>query len=509
MATLTTEAAPTPRQRGRSPWSAPVLAFGVTALLAGLWGGLLRLGLQVPAGHTEVAELHGVLMPLGFLGTMIAAERAVAVRTAWPWLAPAASGVGSLWLVAGGPATTGQVMIALAGFLLLAVYLEVHRLQPSWHNATQAVGAVCWGMAGVLWLSGSDISVLVPWLAGFLVLTIAGERLELSRLVVLTARGRAAFLVIVVVLAAGLVLSTWDQPTGVRLAGVGLLGLAGWLVTHDVVRRTIRMTGVTRYMAVALAAGYAWLAVAGALWLSSGQLSDGPAYDAMLHAVFLGFVFSMVFAHAPVIVPSVLRVRFPFHRVSYLPLALLHVSLAIRLVGGDSLGNDPAWQTGGVLNEIAILLFLAITVATVLRARTPGGSAGQQHPEEQRGQSADAGEGTEHREPSGAGGPRMQERRDPGDRDHDELDDQRGPEAAGVAVRLGPDVPHPGRHQDAERGPRDLVEPARGSHRHLSSEATQGGYQRRQRELPPDPDRRGEDVQEQPDGVPGDSDHGC
>ena len=508
MATLTAESARTPVRRGRSSWAAPVLAFGVTALLAGLWGGLLRLGLHVPAGHTGVAELHGVLMPLGFLGTMIAAERAVAVRTVWPWLAPAASGVGSLWLVAGGPATTGQVMIALAGFLLLAVYVEVHRLQPSWHNATQAAGAVCWGMAGVLWLSGNDISELVPWLVGFLVLTIAGERLELSRLVALTPRGRAAFLVVVAVLGAGLVLSIGDPPSGVRLVGIGLLGLAGWLATHDVVRRTIRMAGVTRYMAVALAAGYAWLAVAGALWLGSGELADGPAYDAMLHAVFLGFVFSMVFAHAPVIVPSVLRVRFPFHSVSYLPLALLHISLAIRLVGGDALGNDPAWQTGGVLNEIAILLFLAITATTVLRARTPERSTGQQHSEEQRRQSAEAGEGAEHSEPGGAGGPRMQERRDARDRDHHELDDQCGPEAAGVAVRLGPDVPHTGRHQDAEGRPGHLVEPTRGARGHLAAEPAEGGDQGGQRELPADPDRRREDVQEQPDGVPGDRNHG-
>ena len=77
---------------------------------------------------------------------------------------------------------------------------------------------------------------------------------------------------------------------------------------------TVRGTGITRYMAVALLTGYAWLAVAGVLWLDIGQMSftdlgraaHGTAYDAMLHAVFLGFVISMIFAHAPVIVPAVL-----------------------------------------------------------------------------------------------------------------------------------------------------------------------------------------------------------
>jgi hypothetical protein len=355
----------------RSAWAAPVMAFAGLALLAGLWAGLLRLGLPVPAGRTDLAELHGVLMPLGFLGTLIASERAVALGRAWAWLAPAASGVGALWLIAGLPATSGRVLVAVGGFVLLAVFVELHRVQPSWHNAVMGGGAACWCAAGVLWLAGRDLSVLVPWLAGFLVLTIAGERLELSRLAALTARGRASFLGAIAVLLAGLVTSIVAQPTGVRVAGLGLTVMAGWLATHDVARRTIRMRGVTRYMAVGLGAGYLWLAVAGALWLVVGHLEDGPAYDAMLHAVFLGFVFSMVFAHAPVIVPAVLRVRLPYHPLFYLPLGLLHTSLVVRLAWGDAAGNALAWQTGGVLNEAAVLLFLAFTATAVVRARRP------------------------------------------------------------------------------------------------------------------------------------------
>lgn len=352
----------------RPGWATPVLAFAVLALLAGLWAGLLRLGLPIPAGHTDLAELHGVLMPLGFLGTLIAAERAVALGHGWAWLAPAASGIGALWLVIGLPTSTGQVLIGFAGFALLGVFAELHRIQPSWHNAIMALGAVCWCVAGLSWLGGRDLSTLVPWLAGFLVLTIAGERLDLARLVALTARGRGLFLGAVGLLLAGLAMSLVTGSAGVRVAGAGLLGLAGWLATHDIARRTIRMRGVTRYMAIGLAAGYLWLAVAGVLWLAVGRPGDGRAYDAMLHAVFLGFAFSMVFAHAPVIVPAVLRVRFGFHPVFYLPLGLLHASLALRLLGGDAADSTLAWQTGGVLDEVAILLFLALAAIAVIRA---------------------------------------------------------------------------------------------------------------------------------------------
>ena len=53
-----------------------------------------------------------------------------------------------------------------------------------------------------------------------------------------------------------------------------------WLGRYDVARRTIRGHGLTRYMAAALLTGYAWLAVAGGLWASVGQMADGGAYDA-------------------------------------------------------------------------------------------------------------------------------------------------------------------------------------------------------------------------------------
>jgi hypothetical protein len=231
------------------------------------------------------------------------------------------------------------------------------------------LGALAWSAAAVAWLLGADVSRFAPLLAGFLVLTIVGERMELTRAVRLSARARRLLMIAVAVFCVGLVVSLPAEMTGVRIAGVGLLGQAVWLARYDVARRTVRMGGVTRFMACALLAGYVWLAVAGVLWTAYASMVDGPAYDASLHAVFLGFVMSMVFAHAPVIVPAVLRVALPFRPGFYAHLALLHASLALRLLGGDLAGNLTAWQWGGVLNETAILLFLAVTAYAVLHAR--------------------------------------------------------------------------------------------------------------------------------------------
>lgn len=345
-----------------------LLAGGLVALLAGLWGALALLGLDVPASSISASD-HGMLMSLGFLGTMIAVERAVALARMWAWAAPALSGAATVWLLTGGWPAGGKVLLIAAGALLLVVYAALQRIQPSLHNALMGLAAIGWIAAAALWLSGRDIALLVPWLAVFLVVTIAAERLELSRLIGATRRARVLLIAAAALLVLGAAVSTWLPDPGVRIGGVALAGLAAWLASNDLARRTVRRRGITRFMAVGLLAGYAWLAVAGATWIAGGSRTWGSLFDAQIHALFLGFIMSMVFAHAPVIAPAVLRRPVPYHPVFYVHLALLHASLLVRLVGGDVLGSRLAWQVGGVLNEIALLGFLGVTVVTIVRAR--------------------------------------------------------------------------------------------------------------------------------------------
>jgi hypothetical protein len=73
-------------------------------------------------------------------------------------------------------------------------------------------------------------------------------------------------------------------------------------------------------------------------------------------------------AHAPVILPAVLRRPLPYHPVLLVPLVLLHVSLALRLWIGDALGVPAAWQVGGVLNITALLLFVVLAAGLVIGA---------------------------------------------------------------------------------------------------------------------------------------------
>jgi hypothetical protein len=357
------------RPPGRLARRLPLLAAALVALLAGLWAGLLRLGFDVPPLRPALAELHGPLLVLGFLGTQIGLERAVALRRRWPYVAPSAAAAGALWLIAGLPERPGQALLVLGGLVLTAVFVAVHRIQPSWHNTVMGLGAAAWAAGAIVWLAGGPITRVVPWLAAFLVLTIVGERLELSRLRRPSRAARALLLGAVGAFAAGVALAMWWPGAGVRLAGAGLVAQAAWLARHDVARHTIRGTGAPRYMAVALIAGYVWLAVAGAVWTAQGAFAGGGfAYDAMVHAIFLGFVFSMVFAHAQVIVPAVLGVALPHGRAFYAPLALLHAGLVLRLAG-DAAGSVWAWRWGGATDELAIVAFLGVAVAAARRGR--------------------------------------------------------------------------------------------------------------------------------------------
>ncbi len=344
------------------------LPFGIVMLLAGLWGGLARLGFQLPISGTSAAE-HGVLMSLGFLGTLISTERAVALGRAWAWAVPAASVLGSALLLTGREPKVGQALLLLAGLVLVAVYVRLDRIQRSTHNTLMGLAAVGWAVAAALWLGGRAVYSTVPWLAIFLVVTITAERLELSRMMRRTTPVRVSLVVAILGMVAGATVSIFDADLGVRLCGVAMVAMAVWLGIYDLARRTVRQRGVTRFMAVGLLAGYVWLAAGGMLWAIGGFQLDNAKYDAQLHMIFLGFVMSMVFAHAPVIAPAVIRRPLPYYPAFYGPLALLHVGLLLRVVVGDGAGVVGAWQWGGVLDEVAILAFVGVTVAAFARAR--------------------------------------------------------------------------------------------------------------------------------------------
>jgi hypothetical protein len=340
------------------------------SLLLGLAGALVRLGFGFPAATPNLVAFHGPLMVCGFLGTLISLERAVGIGRSWAISAPLATGVGALSL-GGAPGPAGLIGILLGSVVLLATLVVGYRIQPGWSPATLAAGAASWMAGNALWLAGAGISRAVPFWMTFLVLTIAGERLELSRVLQPPPLARFAFGLAAALILAGAAGSIVRGDSGLQLLGAGFVALAAWLATFDIARRSIRKPGLTRFIAVCLLSSFVWLAASGVLLLVFGVPVAGPHYDAILHALFLGFVVAMIFGHAPIIFPAVLARPMRFLPAFYVHLGLLHATLSMR-VAGDLAGISVAVRWGGLLNVVTMLVFLANTVIAIATAAGVG-----------------------------------------------------------------------------------------------------------------------------------------
>ena len=306
----------------------------VAALVCGVLSGLARLGLPMPDAMTRLIGVHGALMMGGFFGTVIALERAVALGMHWPYAAPLLSGLGAVALIAGAPPLWAPLLLCLAALVMSAACASVWLRQPFAHHAVLTIAALLWLAGNLVWAIDGAIVAAVPLWAAFLLMTIAGERLELSRFMPTPPITRVLFAIIVIVLMAGALGAVLIEAAGLRVFAAALFALAAWLLRYDIARHAIRIAGLTRYMAVCLLSGYVWLGIA-ALFGMAGALQSGSTLrDAALHALLLGFVFSMVFGHAPIILPAVTRLQFQWHRGFYLPLVVLHFSLAARVVAG-------------------------------------------------------------------------------------------------------------------------------------------------------------------------------
>lgn len=344
----------------------PFLIFAILALLLALWAGLLRLGWTLPS-FPNLALAHGPLMISGFLGVLIPLERAVAIRQKWMFLVPILSGLGWVGLlIAPG---VGGILLTLGSLGTLAILIVMVGREPHSHTITMAFGALAWGIGNFLWLSGLPIFQIVFWWMTFLILTIGGERLELNRVLQLKPIQIRIFTLGAIALFAGAILAVFQLDWGARLSGLSMLVLSLWFLKNDLATRNIHhANSLTRYIAFSLVGGFIWLGVGGLLQLIIGATYAGPMYDAVLHAVFVGFVMAMIFGHAPIIFPAILGVPVRYHSAFYGHLVLLHLSLLLRVVG-DLTNQFEMRRWGSLFNEVAILLFLGMTMYSMVKRK--------------------------------------------------------------------------------------------------------------------------------------------
>ncbi len=375
-----------------------LLLFAGLAALAGLNAALTRLGVAAPIDNHELGAVHGILMIYGFIGTAIMLERAVALQshsagggsadlgsgqarrgaswqTRWGFAAPTLSGLATLMLLGqmvagdqfallgGAPRLAPGIAWTVAITLFLVIYLQIWQRQQSIALLVQILGAIA-GLGGIfLWTSGYEVATIVPWWAAMLLLTIVGERMELARVAFADRATELRIFAECCLLLLTLVAVLLRPELGYFLLGLTLGGLVIDLTIHDVARRTIHTTGMTRLMAACMLTGYFWALIAAGIWLVGGPALSGYRYDIVVHTLTIGFVMSMIVAHAPVIVPAIVRRPVPYHRMLWAVWTCLQLGLVVRVIAGAR-NAETAWQFGGAISVLALVAFM-VTIVTL------------------------------------------------------------------------------------------------------------------------------------------------
>ena len=167
------------RGTSRPPLRLVLLAPAGLAMLAGLDGALMLLGVPAPVQLDRLAVVHGQLMVLGFVGTLVALERAVAVGRRLPSSPSCCSRrVGGTFE----PGSGGRRDALHLGGAIALVGLYAWCGDDSRRERWPCRGPVHRRRGGrSALLAGVPIAAVAPWLVAFLVLTVVGERLELMR----------------------------------------------------------------------------------------------------------------------------------------------------------------------------------------------------------------------------------------------------------------------------------------------------------------------------------------
>lgn len=333
-----------------------LLATAGIGLLLGLYTGLIRLGLSMPTAFELGAIAHGPLMINGFLATLISLERGAALEKAWSYIAPFSFFLSTVFLLTG-TVYPGDFFLLLGSLILLIIMGYLCYIQSIVHHYIMAAGALSLLAGNILFILNYPVYEFIGWWIAFPLLTIFGERLELNRIMRPPKKAQHIFSGLIVMWVLSLAIMHFSRDIGWLANSLILIGIAAWLIRYDVARRTIKSIQWTRYSAWCLLTGYGWLIIGGILGMIYGLPPAGFIYDALLHIFFVGFVFSMIFAHAAVIIPSLTGRLVPWSRYFYLPFFLLHIFLLLR-IAGDLFYMTELRIWGSYGNVAAIILFL-------------------------------------------------------------------------------------------------------------------------------------------------------
>lgn len=337
-----------------------VFPFIILSLLAAIWAGWIRIGWTLPI--TNIAALHGALMVNSFLASLIFLERAVTFKNKLVLLLPLANALSGLAFAAAMTAV-GQILFIIGslGFAVMCCYFIYYHKELYYYVFLGA--AICLTVGNIILFRTNFYPHAVNWWIGFLLFTIVGERLELSKFLPLNKAKRILLMICLASILFAIVLPS--AVYGNFILAIAMAATALWLLKYDMAKRSIKASGQHRYSGILLLAGFIWLLIMALLLFFYNHLTFG--YDAVLHSFFIGFVFSMIFSHAPIILPAVTKLPIKIYRpFLYYWFILLQLSLSVRIIA-DLVGDVLCRKIAGLANGIIILLFFSSIAIIVMR----------------------------------------------------------------------------------------------------------------------------------------------
>jgi hypothetical protein len=336
----------------------PIVVLAMLGVLTGIWSGLTRIGWSLPIPAITVH--HGAIMVGGFLGTLIILEKVIPLKNRSLLLIPVINAL-SVILFFLGQAKISIYILVLTSASLSLIFLYYFLTQRTIIYMLMLLGAGCWFVGNCLLLTKSFYPLAFPWWVGFALLIIAAERLELMRFLPVTKSDRTIFLSLLFAFVIGVLFSF--HGTGNAICAFALVGVAIWLMRNDVIGINLKKKNLPKFVAFSLLCGYVALLLSGIFFIA---LPDHwLSYDAMVHSFFIGFVFSMIFAHGPIILPGVLGVSgSPFHPIVYVWLAALHISWLVR-VFADIYVELELRKISGLISGVAIIGYF-VTIAILM-----------------------------------------------------------------------------------------------------------------------------------------------
>jgi hypothetical protein len=329
------------------------------SLITGLLAGLHRIGWQVPLNG--VSPNHGAIMVGGFLGTLIILEKIIPLKRNILYAVPIMSGASVVLFFIGQPVYSIVSLVLASAGLSIIFFIYWIREKSSIYFLMLA-GAICWLTGNILLTIHNFYPISLPWWMAFVLLIISAERMELMKFLPVPKNQKLLFMGMLLTFVIGCLISF--HGIGSYLAAVSLAGSSIWLMRHDVVGLNLKKKDLPRYVGVALLSGYFALLLSG---IFLPLLTEQPlGYDILVHCFFIGFVFSMIFAHGPIILPGVLGLSVkPYHPIFFIWLALLHGSWITRAIADITL--DMQWRKySGLISTIAIIgYFLSLAVVTI------------------------------------------------------------------------------------------------------------------------------------------------